>query len=87
MDAEIKLGDTASDTITGFEGVVVARTEWLNGCIRITIQPRELKDGKPIESHTFDVQQVALVQAKPRAIEKRSGGPQPEPTRAKDPSD
>jgi len=46
---EIQLGDVAKDSITGFEGVVTGRTEWLNGCCRWLIQPRSLHEGKPVE--------------------------------------
>lgn len=81
---EIHLGDTAKDTITGYEGVVVARTLWLHGCERITIQSRELKDGKPVDSCTFDVEQVELVQSvRPREVV-ATGGPKPEPVRQPD---
>lgn len=70
----MKRGDVIRDTITGFKGVLTARTEWLNGCVRLTIQPQELKDGKPIESHTFDVEQCELVEtAKPKTV-KPTGG-------------
>ena len=44
----VQLGDLCKDTVTGFEGVCVARTEWLNGCWRMTLQSAKLdKDGKP----------------------------------------
>ena len=46
---KIDLGDVAKDTITGFEGVVVAQSKWLHGCVRMTLQPRELKEGKPLD--------------------------------------
>lgn len=79
----IKIGDRARDTITGYEGIVVARTEWLNKCIRLTIQTEELKDGKPIENYTFDEEQVALVRAGAHVSQKpaQTGGPTPEPAR------
>lgn len=82
----IKLGCKARDTISGFSGVVVAITNWLNGCVRITIAPQELKDGKPIDSHTFDVEQVALVEEKvmPEPT-KQHGGPSISPVRSADP--
>ena len=86
MKKEITLGSKCRDTISGFTGIVVAITNWLNGCQRITIQPQELKDGKPIESHTFDVQQVEVVEAKAAVEpEKRPGGPSIAPTRSADP--
>jgi hypothetical protein len=85
------LGFLAKDAITGFTGVAVARTQWLNGCWRISLQPRELKDGKPIENHTFDIQQIKVLEEQPAVVEaapvgqKRPGGPFPEPTRNADP--
>jgi hypothetical protein len=80
-DTTLKLGDIAKDTITGFSGVVVARCDWLNGCVRMTIQPKGLKDSKPIEAQTFDVEQLVLVKAKQHPEGTRSGGPMPNPVR------
>jgi len=86
---KINLGDKAKDSITGFSGVVVARTEWLNGCIRTTLQPQGLrKDGGVLVSETFDDTQLVLVKAgvitsggqrlrEPAAA--HSGGPRPAP--------
>jgi hypothetical protein len=83
---QITLGCTARDTITGYTGAVVAITCWLNGCTRITIQARELKDGKPVESYTADVEQVELVEREPsKAGKKGVGGPSISPTRNADP--
>ncbi len=48
------LGFTVKDQISGFTGVVTAKTEWLNGCIRYGVKSRELKDGKPIAAEWFD---------------------------------
>lgn len=77
----VKLGSVARDTITGFTGVLVGKTEWLNGCVRLTIQPKELHEGKPVETITFDVEQVEIVEeAKPKA-RKSSGGPMPSVSR------
>ena len=58
---KVGLGDVVRDTITGFEGVVCAKTEWLNGCVRVQVQPKQLREGKPIEAHTFDIEQLELV--------------------------
>jgi hypothetical protein len=77
-----ELGDLAKDTITGIQGVVVAITYWLNGCVRLQLQPREHKEGKPAEPCGFDVEQVELVE---RGVvfgpAKQSGGPKPDPRR------
>lgn len=59
----IKLGDLARDIITGFEGIVVARTQWLSSCDRVTLQPREMKDGKRVNNCTFDLHEVELVES------------------------
>lgn len=81
----IPLGAKARDTITGFTGVVVARTQWINGCVRLTLQATELKDGKPLDLLTFDEPQLALVVDEPAPAAapagERRGGPQPEPVR------
>lgn len=74
--AKINVGDVCKDTITGFKGVCVCRTEWLNGCARIGIQPQELsKEGTPIEIQMFDEQQVELVGKKNYMPKRDTGGP------------
>ena len=85
-DENITLGCVARDKITGFEGVVVAITEWLNGCQRITIQPQKLDNGKRVENDTFDAEQVELVTPiEPQPEKTKSGGPSIAPKRAADP--
>lgn len=75
----IKLGDKARDTITGFEGTVVALTDWLHGCRRVSIQPSTLHDGKPVEIVSFDEPQVELIESGPERQPTETGGPRPEP--------
>lgn len=41
--AKIEVGDVACDMVTGFFGIVVARTEWLNGCARLVAEWTETK--------------------------------------------
>jgi hypothetical protein len=59
----VKLGDRVRDKISGFEGIAAARTEYLNGCVRITVEPEGLHDGKPVEAQWFDEQQVDVIEA------------------------
>lgn len=79
----IKLGDRVKDIYTGFEGVASARTEWLHGCDRITIEPTALdKDGKIQDGATFDEQRVELVTAQEVLVAdasntQKTGGPRP----------
>ena len=82
---DLALGDKAIDRISGFQGVVVAITEWLNGCRRITIQPEALHEGKPVDSSTFDAEQVARVEAGPTLTASKTGGPSIQPVRNRDP--
>jgi hypothetical protein len=55
------LGKIGKDKITGFTGVLTSRCEFLTGCNRYCIQPRELKDGKPIDGIYFDESQIEVV--------------------------
>jgi hypothetical protein len=50
----LELGQRAKDKITGFEGILTSRCEFLTGCNRYCIQPTELRDGKPVDSLYFD---------------------------------
>lgn len=79
MSKEIKLGDKVKDTITGFKGIAVARTIWINGCDRIVIQPEGLnKEGATFDVQTFDEPQVEIItSAKPRKKTKTGGPPLP----------
>lgn len=58
---KLELGLRAKDKITGFEGVLTSRCEFLTGCNRYCIQPTELRDGKPIDSLYFDEAQIEVV--------------------------
>lgn len=77
MADSIELGDVAKDKITGFTGVVIGRTKWLHGCERLTIQPQELKDGKPIDACSFDLPQLDLVSKAQVNTTSKTGGPGP----------
>lgn len=72
----ITLGDEVKDKVTGFEGIAIARTEFLNGCARVGVQSQKLKDGVPTEMQTFDEPQLILVQAAKIQLGPRdTGGP------------
>ena len=80
----IPLGAVAQDSIGGFTGVVVASTEWLHGCTRLTVQPQELHDGQPVKAQTFDEPQLRMLE--PAASNdsdtepaEKPGGPRPDP--------
>ena len=50
----IQLGDRVKDKVTGFEGIAVARTEWLYGCIRIEVQAKVKTNGEIEDARMFD---------------------------------
>lgn len=86
----MNLGDKVRDRITGFTGILIAKTEWLNGCVRAVIQPQALEKGKVIEATTFDINQLELLEpnsfAQPKQITetppaRRRAGPMPDPVR------
>lgn len=75
----VKLGDKVKDTVSGFEGIAVARHSYLAGCDRFAVQPPIDKDGKLPESETFDepcleVTEVASVKVTIEPID--PGGPE-----------
>jgi len=62
----INLGNKVRNTINGFSGMAIARTEFLHGCAQIMVESSELKDGKPVESQVFDEQNLETTEeAKP----------------------
>jgi len=88
MSNRINLGDEVWDSISGFRGIVISRTEYLHGCVRLQVQPNKLKDdGSMLETGHFDEPQLQV--AKPANIEiqrpSMTGGPRPDPVLPKDP--
>lgn len=75
----IELGDRVKDTITGFSGIVTAVAYYLNGCVRICVQPEKIKDdGSLIDSEWFDDTQLEIVSKNTigkKNVQKITGGP------------
>ncbi len=47
------------DEVTGFEGVVMGRTEYSTGCLQYALCPRKLtKEGDPAKWHWFDEERL-----------------------------
>lgn len=90
IKTDIELGWRVKDSITGFTGIATGLGVFLNGCERIGVTPEKLmKDGKVRETEYFDVQQLIVVDKKPKGIPRMpkasTGGPHPAIPRAKDP--
>lgn len=83
---KIELGSEVQDTVSGFKGIAMARSEFLFGCTRIGVQPKVGKDGKAIDPGWFDEPQLKVLKA-PKIVQtpeqRKVGGPMPAiPTRS-----
>ena len=76
MPTKIKLGSEVEDKVSGFTGIAVARIMYLNGCARISVQPKIDKEGKLPISEYFDEPQLTVVTSKVVSKgSKDTGGP------------
>lgn len=67
----IVLGDKVKDNITGFEGIAIAKCEYLNGCISIEVKPTKLdEDGEMLKAQWIDEQRLTV------RSKATTGGPQ-----------
>lgn len=54
-------GDKVKDKITGFSGIIIARTHWFTGCNHYLVEATKLqKDGERTESH-FDESRLLVI--------------------------
>lgn len=80
---QLELGALVKDKVTGFKGKIIARTEWLYGCRRYTVQPEGInKEGKLFDTANFDEDSLEVVKSGVSGTVKDSGGPQPNVPRA-----
>lgn len=74
----IDLGVLAKDEISGFEGVVTGRAEYLYGCVQVHLTPRGCNnEGQPIDAKWFDEPQAIIVDGNPLGLAQL---PDPDPT-------
>lgn len=75
---KFEFGTLVRDTVTGWEGKITGRYEFINGCIRYGLET--IKDGDHKEL-SFDEDRLEAVNAeKPKAFKARTGGPRPTPS-------
>ena len=88
MNGKVALGVRAKHRFTGFQGVVTARAEYRNGCIRALVCSDDLHEGKPNEVW-FDEEDVDILEEAeaPQKAKPPTGGPARESSgmRATDP--
>jgi len=77
---KLELGSKVKDIISGYKGIIVARSEWVTGCKRYGVQAEACKDSKPIDEQWFDEVRLELMSL-PKKIKvstQPTGGPQKE---------
>lgn len=78
----IEMGNKVRDLVTGLEGIVTGRAEYLNGCVQYSVKPPVGADGKMPEAWWLDEAQLVVtgqgvaIPAPLRAV----GGPQESPS-------
>ena len=75
----IKLGQKVKDKITGFEGIVIAKVEYLTveyltGCIQYCVKPQMRESGKMPEGSYIDEVQLEVIDEMPKPTPIPSGG-------------
>ena len=59
-DFKFNRGDEVRDKITGFQGIITSRTDYINGCNRYGVQPKADKC-KMVDAYNIDEQSLELV--------------------------
>ena len=57
----VDVGDRVKDKVSGFEGIVISRTEFMAGCERIEVQAEKLHEGEPVEAQLFDAPNLDVI--------------------------
>jgi len=78
--AVINLGDQVKDPVSGFSGIVIAKTEYMNGCDRVCVQGKYVLKNKEIPEYHFDEPQLNVIKRKAIKLElieekRKTGGP------------
>ena len=78
IETPFNFRDQVECTMTGLTGTVVAVDVWKNGCVRLCVQPRLVKDGKAADVTWVDEQDLTILQGTEKTSEQAppSGGPQ-----------
>jgi hypothetical protein len=76
---KVTLGKKYKDSISGYEGIAIARAIYLYGCVRVLISPTKLRDeGDFLPDTWFDEPQLQSVRSK-KVLKKKppkpTGGP------------
>jgi hypothetical protein len=56
----IKLGQKVKDVVTGFEGIITGRAQYIYGCDQYCVVPKA-RDGKTAEGQWFDEGRIKII--------------------------
>ncbi len=74
----IPLGAKVKDTISGFEGVVTGRAQYISGCAQSLVAPTVTSEGAFRDGQWFDTQRLRIVDDSMVIL---NNGPTPGPDR------
>jgi hypothetical protein len=57
----VQHGAKVKDQITGFDGHVTGRADYITGCNQILVQPRTNKEGAYVEGRWFDEHRLVVI--------------------------
>ena len=73
----VELGSKVKDPVSGTEGTVTARCFFLNGCVRVCVQPKQMPGKQEIKNIWIPEQQAEIiVKSEPVKAKHKVGGPQ-----------
>ena len=61
-DFIIEMGSKVRDKLSGIEGVIIGRLQWIYGCNRYFVQPFGSKDGEPFKNFNVDENQIEVIE-------------------------
>ncbi len=79
---EVELGDKVKCKHSGFVGIAVSRTEFINGCIQYEVIPKVKKNNELVEGAAIDSQSLQVVTKAKKKVEveeETNGGPMRSP--------
>jgi len=71
------LGKKVKDTVTGFEGIITGRIEYISGCLQYAVSPPVKEDGTKREGEWFDEQRLEVTGDGVALPSRPAGGPAP----------
>ena len=72
---DIELGDKVLDTVSGYTGIAVSKTEYINGCTQYGVQGKVTKDKGEIITYNIDAAQLEKVNDGVKIKKSKTGGP------------